>query len=123
MIKSIIIRLILISNICSCLPYTETSFLQELSDIEIDSGFIIIEDARQELDPANLYEVERPSSFFIELMMQEDNDEITSNTDDQLLDEIFYGEQEDLDADEIFDTESDEAKELEDSFSGELWEA
>ena len=54
-------------------------------------------------------------------MMLED-DEITSSTDDQVLDEIFYEEQEDLDADEIFDTESDDAKELEDSFSGELWD-
>lgn len=48
-------------------------------------------------------------------------DENDSNSDDELLDELFYEEQEDLDADEIFDEEGN-AKVLEDLFTGSLWE-
>ena len=119
--RSITLGILLLSTLCSCLSYKQLVFLQELSEDEADSGFVIVEEETQELDSADLDDVERPSYFFFELMMLED-DEITSSTDDQVLDEIFYEEQEDLDADEIFDTESDDAKELEDSFSGELWD-
>lgn len=96
-------------------------FLEEFISEELDSAFI--EENTQEIGFDSAFR----SMYFLQLAIDEDGkiyiDETISNSDDELLDELFYEEQEDLDADEIFDEEEEgNSKVLEDLFTGALWE-
>lgn len=103
------------------------AFLQELSDEEKESGFFDVEDEEMQLDSDDLDEVSGSAFFFLQTLMEQEEDDLAFeeiNTDDELLDSIFYEEEESLDADELFDepVETGEPKGLEGVFDGALWE-